>query len=240
MSRQPRAGIGTAYVPAADVPRNGNGIAPGHPGQLRSLPRRRRPAMVALAVALAGTGVLVSVAVYQHSDHLVPVVMVTSGVPAYGVISAGDVGIADVTVPAGVHVIPGSQLSQVTGELAAVPLRPGTLLAPTDLTAAAPPGPGQVLVPVPVKPESLPASGLVPGDHVLIVATPGDQGQQTSSNGSASLTTPVPAVVEAVNLLTDQDGFDVVDVIVPSSAGQSVAAQVSTGEFALILTSRGG
>lgn len=240
MSRQSRAGIGTAYFPAADVPRNGNGTAAGPPGQLRSLPRRRRPAMVALAVALAGTGVLVSVAVYQRSDHLVPVVMVTSGVPAYGVITAGDVGIADVTVPAGVHVIPGSQLGQVAGELAAVTLRPGTLLAPADLTSAQPPGPGQVLVPVPVKPESLPASGLAPGDHVLIVATPGDQGQQASSSGATSLTTPVPAVVEAVDLVTDPDGFDVVDLLVASSAGQAVAAQASTGQFALIVTSRGG
>jgi len=240
MSRQPRAGVGTAYFPTTDAPRNGNGHLSGPAGQLRSLPRRRRPAMIALAVALAGTGVLVSVAVYQRTDHLVPVVMVTSAVPAYGVIGSSDVGIADVTVPAGVHVIPGSQLGQVAGELAAVSLRPGTLLAPADLTSAQPPGPGQVLVPVPVKPETLPASGLVPGDRVLVVATPGDQGQQASSTGAASLTSPVPAVVEAVNLVTDQDGYDVVDLIVASSNGQAVAAQASTGQFALIVTGRGG
>ncbi|HXW45358.1 MAG TPA: SAF domain-containing protein [Streptosporangiaceae bacterium] len=240
MSRQPRAGIGTAYFPTTDVPRNGNGQLAGPAGQLRGLPRRRRPAMLALAIALAGTGVLVSVAVYQRADHQVPVVMVTSAVPAYGVITAGDLGIADVTVPAGVHVIPGSQLGQVAGELAAVTLRPGTLLAPADLTSSQPPGPGQVLVPVPLKPESLPASGLVPGDRVLIVATPGDQGQQASSSGAAELTSPVPAVVEAVNLATDQDGFDVIDLLVASSSGQAVAAQASTGQFALILTSRGG
>jgi len=240
MSGQPRPSIGTAYFPTTDVPRNGNGQGAGPAAALRSLPRRRRPAMMALAVALAGTGVLVSVAVYQHADHLEPVVMVTSGVPAYGVITARDVGIADVTVPAGVHVIPRSQLGQVAGELAAVTLRPGTLLAPADLTAAQPPGPGQVLVPVPVKPESLPASGLAPGNRVLIVATPGDQGQGASSGGAVSLTSPVPAVVEAVNLVTDQDGFDVVDLLVASTAGQAVAAQASTGQFALIVTSRGG
>jgi hypothetical protein len=240
MSRQPRAGVGTAYFPATDVPRNGNGQLGGPTGQLRSLPRRRRPAMMALAIALAGTGVLVSVTVYQRADHQVPVVMVTSAVPAYGVITASDLGIADVTVPAGVHVIPGSQLGQVAGELAAVTLRPGTLLAPADLTSSQPPGPGQVLVPVPLKPESLPASGLVAGDRVLVVATPGDQGQQASSNGTAALASPVPAVVEAVDLVTDQDGFDVVDLLVPASSGQAVAAQASTGQFALILTSRGG
>jgi hypothetical protein len=240
MSRQPPAGVGTAYFPTTDVPRNGSGPAAGPAGQLRVLPRRRRPAMLALAVALAGTGVLVSAAVYQHADRQVPVVMVTAGVPAFGVISASDVAIADVTVPAGVHVIPGSQLAQVPGEIAAVALRPGTLLAPSDLTAAQPPGPGQVLVAVPVKPESLPASGLSPGDRVLMVATPGDQGQSASSNTPPPLTTPVAGVVEAVDLVTDQDGYDVVDLLVPAANGEAVAGQASTGQFALIVTKRGG
>jgi SAF domain-containing protein len=239
MSRQPPAGIGTAYFPSTDVPRNGKAhVEPS--GQLRGLPRRRRPAMVALAIALAGGGVLVSAAVYQRADHQVPVVMITGSIPAMGVINASDLAVADVNVPAGVHVIPGSQLAQVTGEIAAVALRPGTLLAPADLTAAQPPAAGQVLIPVPLKPESMPASGLSPGDRVLIVATPGDQGQPSSSSGTQSLPAPVPAVVAAVSLATDQDGFDVVDVLVTAAAGPGVADQVSTGQFALIVTRRGG
>ena len=141
---------------------------------------------------------------------------------------------------AGVHVIPGSQVGQVTGEIAAVALRPGTLLNPADLTAAQPPGSGQVLIPVPVKPETLPASGLAPGDHVLVVPTPGDQGQASSSNSAPALTAPVAATVAAVDARADQDGFDVVDVLVAASSGNSVAAQVSTGQFALVVTKRGG
>src|SRR4029077_18168580 len=206
----------------------------------RGLPRRRRPAMVALAVAMAGAGGLVRAAVYQRADHQVPVVMMTAAVPAGALITAGDVATADVTVPPGIHVIPGSQIDQLAGQTAAVALRRGTLLAPADLTVAQPPAPGQELVDVPVKPESLPASGLQPGDHVLIVATPGDQGQAGSSNQAPALQAPVPGVVEAVNSVTDQDGFDVVDVLVPTSAGLPVAAQASTGQFALIVTKRGG
>jgi hypothetical protein len=242
MSRQPPAGIGTAYFPATDVPPNGNGAGgpAAPPGQLRSLPRRRRPAMVALAIARAGAGVLISAEVYQRSDHQVPVVVITGSVPAFGVISASDLGVADVSVPAGVHVIPGAQIRQVTGEIAAVALRPGTLLNPADLTAAQPPASGQVLIPVPVKPESLPASGLAPGDHVLVVPTPGDQGQASSSNAAPALTAPVAATVAAVDGRADQDGFDVVDVLVATSSGNAVAAQVSTGQFALVVTKRGG
>lgn len=242
MSRQPPAGVGTAYFPSTDVPRNGSGAgaATGGSGQLRSLPRRRRPAMVALAIALAGAGVLVSAEVYQRADHQVPVVVVTGTVPAFGVITASDVSIADVTVPAGVHVIPGSQIRQVSGQIAAVPLRPGTLLNPADLTVAAPPAAGQVLIPVPVKPETLPASGLAPGDHVLIVATPGDQGQPSTSNTAPALMAPAPGVVAAVDPRADQDGFDVVDLLVAVPAADAVAAQVSTGQFALVVTKRGG
>jgi hypothetical protein len=245
MSKPPPAPIGTAYFPDADVPSSNGKVAghasPGGPaGRLRGLPRRRRPAMVALAVALAGAGVLASTAVYERTDRQVPVVMVTADVPAGAVISAGDVATADVSVPSGVHVIPGSQLGQVAGQTAAVALTPGTLLAPADLTGAQPPGPGQVLIAVPVKPESLPASGLQPGDRVLIIATPGDQGQSGNSGQTTSLQAPVPGIVEAVNIVTDQDGFDVVDVLVAASDGVPVAAQASTGQIALIVTKRGG
>ncbi len=245
MSRQPPAQIGTAYFPDADVP-SSNGKSASHAspggqaGKLRGLPRRRRPAMVALAIALAGAGVLASTAVYERTDRQVPVIMVTAAVPAGAVITAADVATADVSVPSGVHVIPGSQLGQVAGQTAAVALTPGTLLAPADLTVAQPPGPGQVLVAVPVKPESLPASGLQPGDQVLIVATPGDQGQSGNSGQATSLQAPVPGIVEAVNTVPDQDGFDVVDLLVLASDGVPVAAQASTGQVALIVTRRGG
>jgi SAF domain len=241
VSRQPPPGIGTAYFPDADVPRvNGQVRSPGPAGQLRGLPRRRRPAMVALAVALAGAGVLVSAGIYARTDHRVPVVMITAAVPAGAVITAADVATADVTVPSGVRVIPGSQLGQVAGQIAAVSLTPGILLAPADLTASQPPGPGQDLIAIPVKPETLPASGLGPGDDVLVVATPGDQGQAGTAAQASSLPAPVRGVVLAVNGAPDQDGFDVVDVLVAASSGLQVADQASTGQVALIVTKRGG
>ncbi len=241
MSRTPPA-VGTAFFPEHDIAVNGTGLASVAgpvPGRLRGLPRRRRPAMVALAVAMVGAGVLVSAAVYQQADHQVSVVMVTQPVPAGASISSGDLGTARVTVGSGIRVIPASQLGQVAGEIAAVALRPATLLAPSELTSAQPPAPGQELVPASLKSSELPASGLFPGDHVLIIATPGDQGQAGSSAGPPSLTAPVPAVVEAVNDEPDSTGLDVVDLLVSDGSGTAVADQVSTGQFALIVTKRG-
>lgn len=207
-------------------------------GRLRGLPRRRRPGMIALAIALAGAGVVVSAAVYQRTDHLVGVVMVTEPVAAGAVITSADLATANVNVGAGIHVIPASQIGEVSGEIAAVALRPATLLAPTELTTSRPPRPGQELVPVPVKPYLMPASGLAPGDHVLLVPTPGDEGQPGSATGTPSLAAPVAALVEAVSDVPDQDGLDVVDLLVSNAEGAAITDQVSTGQFALIVTKR--
>lgn len=242
MSTQPPAGIGAVYFPDRDVQANGAGRAASPAsdvGQLLGLPRRRRPAMVALAVAMAAAGVVVSATLYQRADRQVPVVMVTADVPAGAVITAADLATTGVTVAPGVRVIPAAQLSQVSGETAAVALRAGTLLAPSDLTTAQPPAPGQQLVPVAVKPSTLPASGLFPGDQVLIVATPGDQGEPGGSAGPQELAAPVRAVVEAVDTAAGSDGLDVVDLLVGAANGPAVAEQASTGQFALIVTRRG-
>ena len=194
--------------------------------------------MIALAVAMAGAGVVVSAAVYQRADHQVAVVMVTRPVPAGAVLTAADVASTSVTVSPGIRVVPAAQIGQVSGEIAAVALRPSTLLAPSELTTSQPPARGQELVPAAAKPYVLPASGLVAGDHVLVIATPGNQGQPGSPAGSPSLAAPVPAVVEAVNAVPDQDGFDIVDLIVSDASAVAVAGQVSTGQFALIVTRR--
>ncbi len=195
--------------------------------------------MIALAVAMAGAGVVVSSAVYQHADHQMAVVMVTRPVPAGTALTPADLATTSVTVSPGIRVIPAAQIEQVSGEIAAVALRPSTLLAPSELTTAQPPAPGQELVSAAAKPYALPASGLVPGDHVLVIATPGNQGQAGSPGGSTSLSAPVPAVVEAVDGIPDEDGFDIVDLLVSDASAVAVAGQVSTGQFALIVTRRG-
>jgi hypothetical protein len=125
----------------------------------------------------------------------------------------------------------------VVGLVAATSLRPGTLLAPSEVTSKLSPTPGQDLVPVAIKPSGLPASGLAPGDQVLVVATPAGAAN-TGSGAAPVLTQPVPATVEAVNTVTDQNGLDVVDLLVPSSTGPQVAQQAATGQIALVVTRR--
>jgi len=233
----PGLGFGTVFHPEPEPTPNGP-VPAVTPGQLRGLPRRRRPGMIALAAALVGVGILGSAELYHRADHQVPVLLVIAQVPAGSVITANDIGTTTVAAGPGVQDIPARQLSQVIGLVAATSLQKGTLLAPSELTSKLAPAPGQDLVPVALKPSALPASGLAPGDQVLAIATPASSG--SGSGAAAVLTQPVPAVVEAVQTLTDQSGQAVVDLLVPASLGPAVAQQAATGQIALVVTHRTG
>jgi hypothetical protein len=229
---EPGLGFGTVYRPEPEPGTNGPAISPA---RLRELPRRRRPAMIALAAALIGAGILASAVLYQRADHQVPVLLVKQEVPAGSVITASDIGTTTIAAGPGLQVIPARQEAQVIGLVAATSLQPGTLLAASELTSRLAPGPGQELVPVALKPSQLPASGLAPGDQVLAVPTPGSG---SSSTAAPALTAPIPAVVEAVNANTDSDGFDVVDLLVASGNGPALAQQAASDQIALVVTHR--
>lgn len=236
MTSGPGPQVGTAYHPELEF--NGSGPSQFRPGQLARLPRRRRPGMIALAVALVGLGILASAAVYTATNARVPVIVVTGDVPVGGIITSASLGSAQVSVSAGVQTIPFDQLRQVVGQIAGAPLHPGMLLSSSELATIRPPDHGEVLVPLPLKPSVLPASGITAGDRVIIEATPGAQGQSGSSSAAPVLASPVSGVIEAVNLVPDTDGYDVVDVLVARKAGDALAAQASTGQIALIVTRR--
>jgi len=231
--------VGTSYLPQADSGYNGTIRQNGPSVQLARLPRRRRPGMIALAVALVGAGVLASTAVYTATNTRVSVLVVTAPVPQGGVITSVDIGTASVSAGPGVQLIPASETHQVIGQIAGSALHPGMLLTAAELTSLSPPAKGEVLVALPMRPSGVPASGLAPGDRVLVVATPGEQGQAGSSSSPPALATPVSGVVVAANRGANADGFLVVDIVVAIADGPAVAQQASTGQFALIVVARG-
>ena len=238
MSTPSGPAIGTVFHPEPEPPRNGRARVAGHPAALARLPRRRRPGMIALAVALVGAGILVSAAVYTATNHRVPVLVAEADVPAGSLITVRDLGTASVSAGPGVQVVPASQLRQVAGQVAGTELHPGMLITAAEIGSRQPPVPGQVLVPLPLRPSALPASGLRPGDHVLIIPTAGAQGQAGSGNAAPAMSSPVAGDVAAASAAVSPDGFAEVDVLVPARFGASVASQASTGQFALIVTKR--
>jgi hypothetical protein len=228
------AGFGTVFHPEPDPMPSGNG-GPVRIGQLRPLPRKRRPGMVALAVVLIGVGILGGAALYQHVNRQVAVLMVRTAVPAGSVVTAADLVTTSVTTGSGVQVIPAGQERQVVGLVAGTSLRPDTLLASSELTTALPPAAGQALVPVALRPSQLPASGLVPGDQVVVAPAPDAQGSgSTVTLGGRT----IPAVVAAVSRVTSANGEDVVDMLVPAGNGVALAKEAATGNIALVVTHR--
>jgi SAF domain len=228
--------FGTVLFPEPDTVAVHAGDGRLRPSPLVPLPRRRRPMMIVAAALLVGLGILISVAMYQRVNRQVQVLVVQRDVAAGSVITAADLGTASIAA-SGVSDIPAQQRSQVIGLVAASALHSHTLLAATDVMSRLPPRPGQVLVAVSMRPSALLASGVVSGDDVTLVATPGVIGENSSAGlPNDSLVSPVTGVVQAVDATPNQDGDVVVDVLVPAGAGAAVLEQDSTGQIGIIIT----
>lgn len=197
-----------------------------------ALPHKHRRGMLALGVALVGLGILAGGMLLTSVTHRTPVISIAANIPVGSVITGHDLTTSMVSVGSGIKTIPASQLGQVTGLVAATSLKAGTLLAPGEVTSSLPPTAGNDLVTLALKPSQIPASGLNPGDQVLVLATPGTQG------GTPALAQDIPATVIAMAGPT-QDGYMTVDVQVPAADGPAIAKQDSTGQIAIIVTARG-
>jgi SAF domain len=228
--------FGTVYFPAPDIVAVQPGDKPATHSQLVRLPRRLRPMMLVVAALLVGLGVLISVAAYQRLNRQVQVLVVQRDVALGSVVTSADLGAASIT-ESGVSDIPARQRNQVIGLVAGSALHPGTLLAAADLATSLPPARGVVLVGVSLRPSALLASGLEPGDHVTLVATPGVIGENSAAaTTNFSMTSPVAGIIQAVNATPNQDGDVVVDVLVPAGAGVGVVQEDSTGQIGLVIT----
>jgi hypothetical protein len=195
--------------------------------------------MLFAGVALICSCALIAAWLFTSSGHRVAVLAVARNVPVGSVITSAD--LAQVTVSGtGLATIGAGQAGRVAGHAAAVSLRAGQLLIPADLTTAAVPAAGQMKVPVPLRAQDLPASGLTPGDHVLVLGTPGSGGQAgTGQAGHGPLLAGVPASVYQVSA-PDQAGYVTVDLLVAAADGPVIIRQASTGQIALAVTAPGG
>lgn len=172
----------------------------------------------------------------RAGDRL-PVLAVARTVPVGSVVTTADLTEARIPTDPSLSPIPVAEMGSVVGEVAAVPLQPGTLLTRGELTTTAGPAPGQQLIGVLLKPGQLPARALAPGQAVLMVPTPSDR----SARGAADQ--PEPPVVAATVVDVGgvaQDGSQTVDVSVAAVLGPALARQAATGNVVLIVVSAGG
>ncbi|MFD9469319.1 SAF domain-containing protein [Streptomyces goshikiensis] len=235
MSTTTPAVPGQASVPPPAGPVGGAAAAPR---VLRQ--RRRRPGLIALSVALIAAGGLLGALLFTASGQRTAVLVVARDVPVGAPITDADLTTASLALDPAVKAVPAAKKPGTVGQRAAVALKAGALLSPSQVTAVSLVKPSEQLVGVALKPSQLPASRLAPGQQVLIVSTP-DAAQPAGgkpAEGAAPKT--LAATVVAVGLPAPATGVVVVDVAVPASDGPALAARVTTGPVALILAAREG
>ena len=200
--------------------------ASSYAGQRPSPPRRRRPALAALAVVLIIGGAALAGLLALRLDSREPVLVLNQDVPVGTKITAEQLSSTEVASDR-LKLIPKSDASQVIGTYARTSLTSGQLLDTTMLTTAAPFGATQVLVGVPLTAGHVPP-GLRSGDEVrvvrigdgsnpvrplavglvLSVSTPADSGSfGGSGRGASTATVLVPA--RSSDGVVDAAGSDV-------------------------------
>lgn len=200
------------------------------------LPRRRRPWLVVLAALVVALAAWANVVLINRFDDRVEVLSVVRVVPVFERIGEADLAVVKIAQDPALRPIPAGERSSVVGRVAAVELRPGTLLSRDQVTDRRPPFAGQQLVGLGVKPSQIPVGGLRPGDMVLVVTV---APEQAGGTGDIASDEGVRAQVVQVGSPT-ADGTVTVDVAVSAPNGPRLAAASSAGRVALVLEPPGG
>ncbi|MEU5551797.1 MULTISPECIES: SAF domain-containing protein [unclassified Micromonospora] len=195
--------------------------------------RRVRPGLLGLAVLLIALGGLGSAFAITSVRATGSYLAVAQTVEVGSVIGADDLVAVQVAGGQGLDPVPSGRLAEVIGMRAAVSLAPGTLLTMAQLTDDPLLGPGQQQLALGLRAAQVPAPKLRPGDQVLLVSTPNNDGN--SSGGSSSSATRFTATVtDAVST----EGRDEVVVYLALAVRDvpAVVALAAQDRIAVVLT----
>lgn len=208
--------------------------AVGAADRLPSPPRQRRPALAALAVLLIVGGATIAAILALRADERVAVLMVERTIGAGERIEESDLSSTQVASE-GMLLIPSSQLDQVVGRHALVRIQSGQLLdtSMTAQTSMLTEGNAAVGVSLPVG--RYPASGLLSGDVVDVVAVDTEGGGEVVAEEvrvSSSTTGQSESGAVSGNGLT-------ATLIVPLDVRGEIANLAATNSVAVVLIERG-
>ncbi|WP_060903241.1 SAF domain-containing protein [Streptomyces europaeiscabiei] len=201
--------------------------------------RRRRPGVIALSLALIAAGGAGAAVLLLRVGDRTQVVTVVRDVQVGEVLTEQDLGKASVALDPAVKAVHADEMGSVVGKRAAVELKPGSLLAPSQVTKDSLVKAGEQLVPIGLKPEQVPATALVPGQKVQLVEVPA---QGATDTGKASDTPPrtIAGRVVKASKAAPGTGLVVVDVATSADEGPTAAAWVSAGTLRLVLDAPDG
>lgn len=192
---------------------------------------RRRPALVAGAVAAICLGALLAVWAWTSTTDTHEVLAARATIARGAIINASDLERVRINGDPALEPLPASAYDEVVGKRAALDIAAGSLLTAAETTSSAIPPKGKSVVGVAVTPAQAPGVRLQSGDRVRIVVTPA-QGADAPSGA------PPFSEAEVVDAHTDEvSGQFVVDVLVPYADASVLAARAATGNVALVLDS---
>lgn len=208
------------------------GSTPAAPPLVPPPKLRRRPALVAGAVAAICLGALLAGWAWTATTNTQEVLAARSTIERGAPITAEDLARVRISADPALSPVPASQLDELVGQRAAVDIAAGGLLTPGSTTSEALPADGTSIVGVALTAAQSPGLDLRAGDRVRIVVTPA-LGAEPGSGA------PPFTAAEVVGVELDQTtGATVVDVLVPGVEATVLAARVATGNVALVLDSR--
>ncbi|MEU6260443.1 SAF domain-containing protein [Streptomyces sp. NPDC047043] len=223
------------------VPQQGRTAGPVAPPRVSA--RRRRPGVIALSLALIAAGGAGVAVLLLQVGHRTDVVTVVRDVQVGQVLAEDDLGKASVALDPAVKAVRADGLKSVVGKRAAVELKPGSLLAPSQVTKDNLVKAGEQLVPIGLEPKQIPATALVPGQRVELVHVPAQGTADTdTSTGKTSDTAPqtIDGRVVKASGAAPGTGIVVVDVATSASDGATAAAWEAAGTLRLVLSAPDG
>lgn len=190
---------------------------------------RRRPIVIALAIALVASGALLAAYLVTALGNTTGVVAVRADIERGSVIQRADLVEARINPDPALLTVPSDQIESLVGKRAAGDLHAGGLISPQSVTDTTLPQAGQTIVGVALTPAQLPGSPLQAGARVRIILTPRQQDDLPKANPVT-----VDAVVVSTRSVADTSQV-VVDVSVPVGTAAKVASIVATARVALVL-----
>ncbi|MEV6979363.1 SAF domain-containing protein [Kitasatospora sp. NPDC093806] len=188
--------------------------------------RRRRPAVLAMAVALIAAGGLGGAVLYNSTGQRVSVLALARDVSWGTTLTEEDLVVVRIAGDPALKPLDAADRSKAIGMRATTDLHRGGLLTKADLAQSLVLGPTQLLVGVSAKRTQLPATRLLPGMPVIVVYTA--DGAKTES---------LAATVYTVGRV-ESDGSLVFDAVVGAADAGRLAAWVASGRIQVVVAPR--
>lgn len=192
---------------------------------------RRRPALLAGAIAAICLGALLGAWAWTSTTNTKEVLVARDTIPRGAIIEAKDLERVRINADPALNPVAASSYDDIVGQRAALDIAAGSLLTDTSTSEELLPPEGMSVVGVALTPAQVPGLPLQSGDRVRVVTTPGE-GQQAASGA--------PGFSEAEVIgshVDDATGELIVDLLVPHVDATVLAARVATGNVALVLDS---